>query len=141
LLGVLLWKRLQTVWWLGALVLLAPTSSFIPLADLMFEHRLYLPMISVAAGVAEWATRLKRPVVAALVIALAAVSFARARVWTDDVTLWADAAAKSPAKVRSKLQLARALAQSDPARAEALLVEAQRLEPDNAAVHTQLGSL
>ncbi len=141
LVGVALWKRSRAAWWLGALVLLAPTSSLIPLADLMFEHRLYLPIISLAAGVGEWVTRLKRPVAAALVIALAGVSFARARVWTDDLTLWSDAAAKSPAKVRPKLQLARALAQSDPARAEALLAESQRLEPDNAAAHTQLGSL
>jgi Flp pilus assembly protein TadD len=98
-------------------------------------------MISLAAGVADWITRLKRPVVAAVVIALGIVSFARARAWADDVTLWSDAAAKSPKKARPKLQLARALAQSDPSRAEALLLEAQRLEPDNAAVHTQLGSL
>ena len=141
LVGLALWKRSQAVWWLGALVLLAPTSSFIPLADLMFEHRLYLPMISLAAGVAEWVTRLKRPAVAAFVIALAALSFARARVWTDDITLWSDAAAKSPGKVRPKLQLARALAQSDPAHAEALLLDALRLERDNPAAHTQLGSL
>ncbi|MCI0356348.1 MAG: circularly permuted type 2 ATP-grasp protein, partial [Acidobacteria bacterium] len=41
--------------------------------------------------------------------------------------LWSDAAAKSPNKVRPKLQLARAVGARDPERAETLLLEARRL--------------
>ena len=138
----LAWRqRRRLLWLLGALVLLAPTSSFIPLADFMFEHRMYLPLISLSVGVATELRRARPLVTAVVVIAMTVATAARARVWSSERTLWEDAAAKSPAKVRPKLQLARALMRSDPGRAEALLVEARRLEPANPETFTQLGTL
>jgi Flp pilus assembly protein TadD len=138
-------RRKQMVWWLGALVLLAPTSSIFPLADLMFEHRMYLPLISLSAAVGlltEKAARLRRQAVrVALTLALAGATWNRTQVWSTEVTLWSDAAAKSPAKLRPKLQLARALAATDPDRAETLLLEAQRLAPENPEPFTQMGTL
>lgn len=59
--GILLWRRC----WLGFLgawffVILAPTSSIIPIKDLMFEHRMYLPLVALIAIVivplAFWTT-------------------------------------------------------------------------------------
>ncbi len=129
------------VWFLGVMVLLMPTSSIVPLADLMFEHRMYLPMISLALLGAILLERLPRPVSAAVLVILAIATWSRSRVWTNDETLWSDAAAKSPQKVRPKLQLARAVAQKDPQRAEALLDQARRLEPANPETYTQMGSL
>jgi Tfp pilus assembly protein PilF len=128
-------------WLLGSLLLLAPTSSLIPLADLAYEHRMYLPLISISLAVALWLTRLPRPVQVLLPLALAATTFARARVWTSEQSLWADAAAKSPHKFRPKLQLARTLFRSDPERAESLLLEARQLEPRNPETYTQMGTL
>jgi tetratricopeptide (TPR) repeat protein len=137
------WRRLNQggIWVLGALVLLAPSSSVIPVADVMFEHRMYLPLVSlsVAAAMALEGRRWLLP--AALALLLTAATWSRASVWLSDVTLWSDAAAKSPNKSRPKLQLARALAPADPARAQALILEARRLEPSNPETFTQMGAL
>ena len=142
LIALVAWRRPPgSFWLLGSLVLLAPTSSLIPLADLAYEHRMYLPLIALSLPVALWLTRLPRPVQVLLPLVLAATTFARARVWTSEQSLWADAAAKSPQKLRPKLQLARTLFQSDPERAESLLLEARRLEPRNPETYTQMGTL
>lgn len=140
--GLALWRLRQGgVWLIGALVLLAPSSSMIPLADLMFEHRLYLPLISLAILAGLLLERLPRPAVAAILLALSAATWARGRVWATEETLWSDAAAKSPQKVRPKLHLARAVAQKDPQRARSLLLEARRLDPANPETFTQMGAL
>ncbi len=142
LVALALWQvRRGGVWLLGAMVLLAPTSSVIPLADLMFEHRMYLPMVSLAALAAILLERVPRSGAAMILLIFTMAAWSRGRVWANEETLWSDAAAKSPRKVRPKLQLARAVAQKDPQRAEALLLEARRLEPSNAETYTQMGSL
>ncbi len=46
----LLWRRPQVGFLLGTFfVILAPTSSFVPLADLAFDHRMYLPLAPLVA--------------------------------------------------------------------------------------------
>lgn len=139
LIAFLAWRR--SLWWLGGLILLAPTSSVWPLADAAYEHRMYLPLISVSLAVALWLARLPRPAQILLALVLAATTFARARVWRSEQTLWADAAAKSPRKFRPQLQLARTLFRSDPERAESLLLEARKLEPRNPETYIQMGTL
>ena len=142
---VAVWQRRHGIWLLGALVLLAPSSSIVPVADLMFEHRMYLPLISLAVGVGHGSSLVRRVRVQALTVAvllaLAATTWARARVWETEETLWSDAEAKSPRKVRPKLQLARALGGQDPERAESLLLAARSLESRNPEVYTQMGAL
>ena len=141
-LALIAWKRpTGTLWFFGSLVLLAPTSSLIPLADLAYEHRMYLPLISLSLAAALWLSRLPRPVQVLVLVALAATASVRARVWSSEQALWSDAAAKSPNKLRPKLQLARTLFQSDPERAESLLLDARRLEPRNPETYTQMGTL
>ncbi len=134
-------QRRRLLWLVGTLVLLAPTSSFIPLADFMFEHRMYLPLIGLSAGVAAELRRAPALALAVVVLAMTVATAARARVWSSERTLWEDAVEKSPAKVRPKLQLARAVMRSDPHRAQSLLLEARRLEPANPETFTQLGTL
>jgi tetratricopeptide (TPR) repeat protein len=83
-------------------------SSFIPIVDVMYEHRAYLPSFGVflaAAAALAALPQLSAPrrwwaVGTVLVGVLASLTFARNRVWKDDLTLWADAAAKSPGKSR-----------------------------------------
>jgi tetratricopeptide (TPR) repeat protein len=128
-------------WLLGAAVLLAPTSSVLPLADAAYEHRMYLPLVSLSLAAGLWLSRLPRPAQAAVALALAVTSLARARVWRSEEALWADAAAKSPQKFRPQIQLARTLYQNDPERAETLLLEARKLEPRNPESYTQMGTL
>jgi len=49
-------------WVLGAMVLLLPTSSFLPLGDLVAERRIYLPLISGALAIGVLIAKAPRPV-------------------------------------------------------------------------------
>lgn len=94
------------------LLLLAPTSSVVPIADPIAEHRLYLPMIGLLLVVVEALRRWKigtRALVGTLAAALvltAGLCYQRNRVWGDEIALWEDAVAKSPRKARAHFQLA-----------------------------------
>jgi Tfp pilus assembly protein PilF len=69
-------------------VVLGPTSSVVPIRDVMFEHRMYLPLVAVLTGLvfaADAALRavpfrysLGRPAVALTLLAVAAVALGRA---------------------------------------------------------------
>ncbi len=102
-------------WWI---LLLAPTSSIVPIADLAFEHRTYLASagLLLAAAVCVDAALLRlvhrRAGVTGLALALATLAAlgaalaVRAQVWRSDRALWADAAAKSPGSFRPAMNLA-----------------------------------
>jgi len=88
------------------LLLLAPTSSFIPLADPAAEHRLYLPMVGVCLIAAEaslrwFAGRANLLAVASAVLLAASLgTYHRNFVWGSESALWADATRKAPDKLR-----------------------------------------
>ena len=126
-------------WLLGGLVLLAPTSSFFPAADLAADRRLYLPMIALAplAGVLLHRTRFPVLLPAAGVVCVM-LSYARTSAWLTPESLWEDAMRWAPAKVRPRVQLARAL---PPAQARRMLEEAKNLAPDDPAVASELGRM
>jgi tetratricopeptide (TPR) repeat protein len=120
----LLRRRTPLVLW-GMVVFyvaLLPQSSIMPTPDLMFEHRAYLSLAGVIWAVlglaAAWsgasrATRYAgRVVVGAVIIILAAATFARGMVWRDELTLWRDAYAKSPHKQRVLINYANALVET-----------------------------
>jgi tetratricopeptide (TPR) repeat protein len=102
-------RRARPLVWLGWLwfaVVLLPESSVFPIADLMFEHRVYLPLAGLAwaAGslAAPWlaADRRRWLAVVLAIAALTAVTHERNRVWSDPLTLWSDVTAKAPFKAR-----------------------------------------
>ena len=90
-------------------LILGPTSSFVPIIDLMFEHRMYLPLAAVVAGVvvggywliqrvlglsrAVWITGV---VVLVLAVALGAMTHRRNEDYRDELTIWKDTVAKQP---------------------------------------------
>ncbi len=94
------------------LLLMAPTSSFVPIRDPIAERRLYLPMIGMLLVVvaALQYVRLDRRklagALAAVVAVLAVVTYQRNELWASDIAVWEDAAAKSPGKQRVHFQLA-----------------------------------
>ena len=102
-------------------LLLSPTSSVVPLADLVMEHRVYLASLGLfaaaAAGVERllarasggWARRAAPALAGAAWVALAAATWHRNAVWETRLALWGDAAAKSPRKARVHLGLGYAL--------------------------------
>jgi Tfp pilus assembly protein PilF len=87
---------------------LIPESSIIPIKDVIFEHRLYLPMFGYAVFLVSAAYYIFekkgiKPVIIILSIAALAYSmlaYNRNFVWKDEFTLWNDAVCKSPGKER-----------------------------------------
>ena len=93
------------------LLLLAPTSSFVPILDLVAERRVYLPFIGLLLVVVEFARRRKAPstrvaaALAGVLVVMAVLTYNRSAVWGDPEALWKDTASKSPLKARPHLQL------------------------------------
>ncbi|MEO7650020.1 MAG: hypothetical protein ABIZ80_06100, partial [Bryobacteraceae bacterium] len=98
--------------WLLFLILLAPTSSFVPIRDPIAERRLYLSMLGLLLIAAEFLGRIRvsNAVLSAglcgIVAVAGAASFSRNHVWSGPIPLWEDAVFKSPGKARAHFQLA-----------------------------------
>ncbi len=94
------------------LVLLAPTSSILPIQDPIADRRMYLPILGLILIVIDLLRRLRMEpkavaaLAGAIVLALGFATHARAEVWSDPVDLWQDTARKSPNKFRPHFQLA-----------------------------------
>ena len=89
-------------------------SSIKPLHNVMFEHRLYLPMFGFALIIATlfhdvlWKRRRRTAIVLfiGLIGLYSTLTFRRNRVYASEFTLWSDAVSKSPNKARSLFSLA-----------------------------------
>ena len=103
-------------------VALSPTSSFVPVADLAVEHRVYLaclgPFLAVSVGADALLRRLlplSRAVVAGATLAIVALLSlgvalaARARTWSSAAAIYGEAAAASPESARAWTNLGNAL--------------------------------
>ncbi len=89
-------------------------SSFLPIVDVIFEHRVYLPSIGFFAAITTTAYFVARTVndrwswagkaiTASLIVAVAisaGMTYKRNMVWADAITLWSDVVNKSPKKAR-----------------------------------------
>jgi tetratricopeptide (TPR) repeat protein len=97
------------------LLLLAPTSSFVPIMDPIYERRLYLPMLGLLFIVFDILRRLPwgKAELSALLLAIlgmtALLTYQRNNLWSNGAALWQDAASKSPAKTRTHSMLGMAL--------------------------------
>lgn len=129
-------------------VTLSIESSFIGL-ELVFEHRLYMPMFAFALA-AAYLVSLVPPgqgsraalTTGLLVVALAAGSIIRNAVWQDSVALWTDAVSKNPSGYRARNNLGRALAdRGEIDAAVQQFKEAIALRHDFAEPHNNLGVL
>lgn len=113
-------------------LILAPTSSFVPINDLAFEHRMYLPMTCVVTlcvfgahhalrHIAErrrWTAESHALTAAALVIVvavpLALRTIARNNDYRTAEAMWRSAVAVRPHSHRAQFNLGAALLESDP---------------------------
>ena len=132
-LAALAWRRRDRGgWWvLAGLILLLPSSSVFPAADLAADRRLYLPMAAFAVALALLLRRWRWEASVLVCGVLALLSIGRTRVWMSDERLWREAVERSPDKVRPKLHLARRVPVGE---ALPLLAEAERLAPGDPAV-------
>ncbi|MBR9803717.1 tetratricopeptide repeat protein [bacterium] len=142
-------------------VVLAPTSSFVPLADLYYEHRIYLPLypvlaISVCVMYLFCAQMAKRYhwreeslrfarylLFAAISATLCLITIQRNHVFQSPISLWRDCIAKNPRNDRAHGNLVSYMVEShDPRYRDEILHLAQRfvkISPENADSFATLG--
>ena len=131
-------------------ITLSVESSIIPIVDVIYEHRVYLPsaglFTAIATGIFIVAARLKKeksivPIFVLITLALSAATYARNNIWKDDAILWEDVAKKSPNKARPHNNLGEVYYR------QGRLGEAMRefqtalvLNPSYAKAHNNMGS-
>ena len=137
---------------------LGPTSSFVPIVDVIFEHRLYLPSVAFCSvaiiAVSRLLVRWPRAMCVFLAVLLALHgygTFARNRIWRSALSLWQDIVEKSPNKGRghntlSQKYLEAGLNSKDAGKREEYfdlamehLKKALRINPNYTEAHNNLG--
>ena len=121
------------------------------LPDVIFEHRMYLPMYGVVVAVVVlvvWGAgavgRQREAVVVMMLVVLVLVvmSYRRNQVWTDEVRLWQDVVSKSPNKARAYNNLGYVYSERGWFQeAEKAFKKALQLRPDHPGTHYNLGNL
>jgi len=123
-------------------------ESLVVLPDVIFEHRLYQPMVGfsifLSAGLFLLLRDARRFVALSSVIVLvfSIATYRRNGVWRDDLTLWQDAVSKSPQKARAHSSLGFAFIQKgDYDRAIFYCQRALQLNPDYPDTYAILGDV
>ena len=156
-LSLSLFRRKAPLGFLGIsfFLLLAPTSSFIPIADVIFEHRMYLPLAPalsalVLGGDALLRFLLQRQAVLRRAIAAAALvgislalslrGMARNEDYADEIYLWTSAIASGSGHPRIYNNLGVALYERGKVQeAAGVFLAAIRRKPDFSDPHSNLG--
>jgi protein O-mannosyl-transferase len=135
-------------------VTLSVESSVIPLGELVAEYRVYLPSVGMILAVVSLVIYAARRasviwsqsrgifygVLGIAIISLGIGTYLRNTVWASEVSLWEDAAMKSPAKTRPLQNLGMYYSmQGRLAEAEEVLQKAIRIDPRNYELHNNLG--
>ena len=119
-------------------------SSVIPIRDVIFEHRLYLPMFGFAIiliiALLEILNKIKLQrlivVLSAIITVYSCLTIIRNTVWKTKLSLWYDVVQKSPAKARPHLNLGIAYFHLfKPIQAIEQFNLANKLEPDNSQIY------
>ena len=162
LLVLTVWALVKRPAWgfLGAwcFVILAPTSSFVPIQDIAFEHRMYLSLAALVAAVvvggrmaferlvrvgkisrfaSQW---ISGALVMLVGVGLGVLTFHRNLDYTSDLSIWEDTVAKAPANERAHNNLGTAL--TDRGRFEEAIVhyrKALEIKPDHAQTLNNFG--
>jgi tetratricopeptide (TPR) repeat protein len=141
------------LWFFIALV---PTSSIIPLAEVMNDHRMYFPFVGLCISV-SWTLALivhkylpiiKRYKTAALVLLVITLSgyaygtYQRNKVWHTEESLWYDVTFKSPANGRGLMNYGLTqMSKGNYEAADLYFLRALKLLPDYFTLHINLGIL
>jgi tetratricopeptide (TPR) repeat protein len=162
LVGLAVWRfcRAEPVGYLGAwfFLVLAPTSSIVPIKDRAFEHRMYLPLAAVVALVVavtyrllpaafdrrRWSSGRRRAamvsVATAAAVLLGQATYRRNAAYFSAEAMWRDVIATRPNNARAQCGLAFALASQD--RLQEALDHyglSLRSDPDDPITHNNIG--
>ena len=132
-------------------ITLSVESSVIPIADIIFEHRVYLPsagfFIAVVVTVFLVTERFRNlrgktamGVFGLIIIVFSVATYARNNIWLDEMKLWQDVIKKSPSKARAYNNLG--YVYNKQGRFKEAVREYQialRLDPGDFQVHNNLG--
>ena len=110
ILAIYLYKRQRIIsfgiFWF--FITLSVESSFIPLYDVIVEHRTYLPsfgfflIIIPSLYILLWNKyKSAMAILAIMAVIYSYLTYERNKVWKDDLTLWTDVVSKSPNKARA----------------------------------------
>jgi Flp pilus assembly protein TadD len=134
---------------------LLPESSVVPIADLIYEHRTYLPMVGLVIALAgavgaffhetheshEPHVSHAAVVAAAIMLILSAATMRRAYIWGNEVRLWGDIYEKAPNKPRANKNYGVVLAAAGKyEEGVKRLARAVELEPENADYWSNFGT-
>ncbi|MBI5674653.1 MAG: tetratricopeptide repeat protein [Nitrospirae bacterium] len=148
------WLRLLSFGIFWFFMSLFAESGVIPIIDVIYEHRVYLPsvgfFIALTSSIVLVYTKLgssasyaKRAVAYSMLTALLALSgttYVRNTVWTDSYSLWKNAVEGSPNKARPHFNLG--VAYGDQGRLDEAINEYQtvlKLKPNYVAAYNNLG--
>ena len=129
-------------------VTLSVESSFIPLKDVINEHRLYLPMFGFSVFIPSalfFLTRknFQKILFLSLVIIISSLGFltySRNAVYSSEISLWTDVVSKAPLNPRAALHLANAyLNVGRPEIAQVILKKTIEITPNYVDSYSNLG--
>ena len=137
-------------------ITLSVESGIIPIVDVIFEHRIYLPSVGFFIAIASGAfaagnlleariPRIRTVLVAVMVsgaLVFAGATYLRNEMWGDAIRLWSDVVKKSPGKARGYYNLG--LSYDREGKLEEAMshyLTAIRLEPYLAKAHNNLGNI
>ena len=128
-------------------IALSVESSFFPIRDALFEHRLYLPSVGfcwIAAEMLCWVMERNRTagvvLTVAVLTALGTATHLRNRVWQNPARLWLEAVQRNPLNGRAHNNLGKALMDlGDNAQARKAFENALELNPESFDAHLNLG--
>jgi tetratricopeptide (TPR) repeat protein len=133
-------------------ITLSVESSFIPILDVIYEHRVYLPstgfFIALTTGIflllnkfgQRKLHRIGVAIFVTVIIMFSVLTYSRNNIWSSEIALWQDNVEKSPQKDRPHNNLGLAL--NDRGRSEEAIehyLQALRINPESAEVHNNLG--
>ena len=120
-------------------VFLLPVSHIIPHHELLADHYLYLPMMSVGlfvsllvreiASYGRTARRLAHSAVGIILVAFAVLTVLQNRTWKDERSLWTENYKAVPNSPRAALNLGNTYQDTEPEKAEVLFKRALGLKP------------
>jgi tetratricopeptide (TPR) repeat protein len=132
------------------IVTIMPYTSFIPLTDLVSEHRTYLPnigfFIAVSTGLAASLTSKKRLIslsfILAILVSASLLTLKRNFIWQSEISLWEDAVKKAPEDVKSinALGVAYIKARKND-KARSVFQKGLNVDPFNHKFHINMGIL